>query len=157
MLTYVGTIIGSCATVFVAFIAIYQGQRTIQLEEMVDAQMRKSEICPSLQIQIEKIEKDFFEITIENNGSQPAIGIYIFEYPFIHNVKPKKAEKKKFIVGTERAGVLSVDKSYIEYNSKGLPKIITLVFGDVDNNIISQEFCASNAGEEYEARQIEYC
>ena len=132
MLGYLGTVLGSFSSVFVAFIAIYQSNRSVHLEELSNYRLRKKEICPSLQIEINIIQKNIYELQITNYGQCTAIDIYIFEYAFIHHVSAGETKRKRFTVGISKCGVLSIDESYIEINSGGFPQIITLVYGDID-------------------------
>lgn len=82
MLSYLGTIIGGGVSLFVAIVALYQAGVIHRLgQEQADLK-RRQDICPSLQISLSIIGEGYF-LDIQNHSTNPAIGIYLFEYSFL--------------------------------------------------------------------------
>ncbi|NCE97591.1 hypothetical protein [Emergencia sp. 1XD21-10] len=150
ILSYVGSIITGIITLFVAGIALHQGKRA----ELVDKEKRKNEIKPNLRIEVKEIENETFEIDIENFGNHHTIGVYLYEYPFSSVIRSNDMTKR-IISFSRKTGVdISIDESFYERGKDSLPKEIYLIYGDIDNNLISQEFKLTSDG--YEPMELQY-
>ncbi len=150
ILSYVGSIITGIITLFVAGIALYQGKRA----EMADKEKRKIEIRPNLQIDIKEKENEIFEITIENYGKHPATGIWLYEYPLLSVIKSNDKATRIISFTKDSKANINIDESFYEEGKDSLPAEVYLTYGDIDNNLISQNFKLRSDG--YEAMELEY-
>ena len=93
VLSFLGTIIGASASFAVAIIALYQSKKANELAEELEIDKRRNDIKPFLQVEVKKLDSEFFELTVINHSSNVALGVYLFEYPLypaITNHKPQK-------------------------------------------------------------------
>lgn len=158
LLNYLGTVFSGILTFFLACVAIYQSQKSAKFEELLNRQARLQEICPHLQIELKKkdgTEGNVFDLTVENISPNPAIGVYIFEYSAFSHITGNGKSERKVAFGDAKSTILSIDECYYELNESHYPQYIILIFCDIDNNIIQQEFvCTSDLI--YEPKDIEY-
>ena len=156
LLNFFGTLVGSFSALLVGMVALYQGKKTIDITEELEIQKRRDEIRPYLQVQLCCIDRNLFEIIIVNHSTHPAIGVYIFENALFSAVSGSETKRKQLSFGEYNSTILAVDDYWYELNQNNYPKSINIVYFDVDNNIISQDFRYIGAGNPYEASNIQY-
>ena len=103
---------------------------------------------------MENLEENIFNLKILNHSNFPAFGIYIDIYQFAAIVTKEKSAERKFSIGINNKGIVSIDDVYFDINENRKPNLIYLVYCDVDNHIIEQNFRLID--NEYEAQEIEY-
>lgn len=156
MLSYVGAIITGATTLFVACVSLYQSQRSSEMNDELMAMQRRDKIRPALQMKLHKKDDDLFEIEISNTSCNYAYNIHLFEYLIVSEIKGYKTTKKNIVLGerTVPNAINIYDTNYYT-NCEGYPKIIWLIFDDMDNNMLVQEFKLT-ANNRYVSTAAEY-
>lgn len=155
MLGYCGSVISGTLSLFVAGIALYQSKKARDFEEEKSLKQRREQIKPCLQLIVEKADKSIFKLTIQNISSNSAIGVYLYEYLFLPIVKGNSKATKKFTVNGKSTVLLNIDEFYCEFSKTGYPKNINLIYADIDNNLISEDYTL-NSDDAYIITNIEY-
>lgn len=156
MVSYIGTTITGIVSIFCSFLSLYENKKKTELEEEMSKLKYRDSIRPVLSVKLNKKEDDLFEIIIENISSNYAKNIYLYQYPILSDVKNRCIEEK-LIVFSDRAvpNAISIDDDNYYTMENGYPKRLYLIFNDIDDNQLSQEFMLT-PNNEYEALPIEY-
>lgn len=156
MVSYIGTIITGIVSILCSFLSLYENKKKTEAEEEISKLKYRDSIRPALSVKLNKIEDDLFKIIIENISSNYAKNIYLYQYPILSDVKNSCIEQK-LIVFSDRTvpNAVSIDDDNYYTMENGYPKRLHLIFNDIDNNQISQEFMLT-PNNEYEALPVEY-
>lgn len=153
LLCYIGALFTGLLSLLVAVIALVQSKRIAEIEEDRAIEARQNAIRPVLQVEVKKIEDNFFDLTITNHGQFVAIGVYLFTNPFAPVIVAGEPFCRKFSIGGRSQTIFAVDESECAINSDGYPPKLWFCFSDVDNNFWQQEFVYGTDG--YESQGVE--
>lgn len=145
-LAYAGAIFSGFMSLLVAMIALVQGKRAAEAEEERAYETRRNEVRPSLKIGVKPLGKNLFVLTIENHCDYAALDVYLFTEPFARVVCKNKIFEKQFSIGCVASNVFAVDETECGLTADGMPKMLWLCFGDIDNNVWEQEFHYTSDG-----------
>lgn len=156
MVSYIGTTIAGIVSIFCSFLSLYENKKKTELQEEMSKWKYRDSIRPVLSVKLNKMENDLFEIIIENISSNYAKNIYLYQYPILSDVK-NRCIKEKLIVFSDRTvpNAISIDDDNYYTMENGYPKRLNLIFNDIDDNQLSQEFILT-PNNEYEALPVEY-
>lgn len=160
LLGYFGATISSFIALFVAFIGIYKSKKSDDLQEDLQIDSRRKQIRPILHPFL-CYENDNCYLLIENLSSYAAFSPVLFDKDianFITSNNPIKI-KVDFTNNSQDPDVYVFDESFYELNEDGYPCELIFVYGDVDNNILTEKFklVSTDLGLKYRAIQdVEY-
>lgn len=159
LLSYWGSVIGSFIALIIAFIAIYQGKKSAEIEEEQHELQRLEEIKPTIHIELEK-NKKCLNLKAHNLSNYSAKMIYLFDVPLFSYIKANDSKNRKvlFDENTNDSDILSVFSPAYELNEDGFPDKIELYVYDIDNNLITFIYrrCKENDSYIYEHIDTQY-
>ena len=158
MLSYFATAIGSGVALLVGLIALYEGDLNRKQLEQLEIDKRRKSIRPNVSITIEKQyeESTYFNIEISNYSMNVARKVCVWDSLLFYAIKNES--KYKFISFNEEvkdASIQYVHEYDYKLNDYGYPKTLTLIYSDVDDNIIRHTFICLEEND-YETLELEY-
>lgn len=158
MLSYFATAIGSGVALLVGLIALYEGDLNRKQLEQLEIDKRRKSIRPNVSITIEKQyeESTYFNIEISNYSMNVARKVCVWDSLLFYAIKNES--KYKFISFNEEvkdASIQYVHEYDYKLNDYGYPKTLTLIYFDVDDNIIKHTFICLEENN-YETLELEY-
>lgn len=158
LLGYAGSVIGGCISLFIAFIGIFENEKRKEEQERLQSDLRRLQIKPILSLKYEFNEDSTSIVfTINNASDNKAFFVYFYDKSiasFIDISHPRTIKVSIDDYNTDANVIL--DSKYCPTNDLGLPKTITLVYTDIDNNTIMQDFRYCTDESFYEPNDPEY-
>ena len=164
VLGYIGSVVGGVSALVVAFIGIKKEKDIQENKEEKQIELRRQAIKPTINLTF-KMEEDeegneIIIYTFSNHSDFHALN------PYFETVNAgayiSKNHPLKISVSINNKSCLSdfyLTKSENDLFENKLPKTVSLVFTDMDNNVIMQDFeCYFEDGKYlYLPKEIEYC
>lgn len=161
LLDYFGNFLLGLITILLGIVALHQSYEASRFQYELEDEKRKRTIMPNLRLHIRK-NADLYAISLSNYSDYRADHVYLFEESFCPYVLKgdQPIERNCAFLGISEPSENSnadifVHSMYCEEETDGFPKLINLIFSDVDGNLISQEFAFCPEGE-YEITSTEY-
>ncbi len=155
LLSYFISAVCGLLTLVLSMIAVLQSEKIAQMEDERAIETRRSEVLPHIHVHLKRKDEDVFELTVHNYGENTATDMYLFEYMFFPYIRGHESVAKEISYNVEKNAFSVADPSFLKLNAEGYPSYIQLIYKDMDQNMISQEFrYISDA--EYESQQAEY-
>lgn len=148
MLTYLGAIVGSIASLTLAAVAIRQNQLNQEIQEDAAIKKRQDDIRPEIYVKV-KENGDSYDLILKNNSSHTASNIYLFDIAILGLLGPGSEKRVKFTFDETNGSGFFIDGIDMRRNEEGFPTYILLQCYDEDRNLLVVEYTVSDAGEGY--------